>query len=337
MNYTLAPLTLPVNARWDQNGTIVAGSPNGSSLDRLSYNFGIYCADDDILYIADSGNSRVVLIAPNSTTAIRIIWQVLPSNPLQTPTDVFVTRASVYVIDASDFSVQKWPKDFSDSVIVAGTSGVKGNATDMMAFGSSYNIFVDKDGNVYVSDNENNRVMRFPWNSTNGTTGVVVAGTGVGGIEATQLNGPRGVFVTDDGTLYIADSYNHRIQKWLQSAIAGTNVAGTGASGTGLSELSYPQAVLVDQNGYIYIADSGNNRIMRWGPNDGDAECIVACLGGAGIGSHQLNEPNSIAFDWNGSLYVNDVGNRRVQKFAILNETGIEFLYVLSIMFECFR
>ena len=322
MNYTLAPLTLPVNARWDQNGTIVAGSPNGSSLDRLSYNFGIYCADDDILYIADSGNSRVVLIAPNSTTAIRIIWQVLPSNPLQTPTDVFVTRASIYVIDASDFSVQKWPKDFSDSVIVAGTSGVKGNATDMMAIGTSYNLFVDKYGNVFVSDLDNHRVMRFLWNSTNGTEGVMVAGTGVGGIDATQLNGPRGVFVTDDGTLYIADSYNHRIQKWIKSAISGSTVAGTEAGGTGLSELSYPQAVLVDANRCIYVADYGNNRIMRWAPGTNIGECIAACSGYSGAALGQLNGPNSIAFDSSGSLYVNEVNNRRVQKFEIKNETS---------------
>ena len=337
---SLATLTLPPTAQWDQNGVTIAGAADGTSgstFDRLNYNYGIYYTDDDILYIADSANSRIILIGPNSTTAIRVIWQVLPSRALQTPADVFVTRTSIYVIDASDFSVQKWSRDFSDSVIVAGTSGVKGNATDMMAFGSSYNIFVDKDDNVYVSDNENNRVMRFPWNSTNGTIGVIVAGTGVGGIEATQLNGPRGVFVTDDGTVYIADSYNHRIQKWPQNATVGTSVAGTGAGGTGLSELSYPQAVVVDQNGYIYIADSGNNRIMRWGPDAGDGECIVACSGVGGIGSNQLNEPNSIAFDWNGSLYVNDAGNRRVQKFAILNETGIEFLFVSNLIFDYLR
>ena len=340
MVYNLASLNLSSFARWDENGVTVAGAADGTSgttFDRLNYNYGIYYTDDDILYIADSANSRIILIGPNSTTAIRVIWQVLPSRALQTPADVFVTRTSIYVIDASDFSVQKWSRDFSDSIIVAGTSGVKGNATDTMAFGSSYNIFVDKDGNVYVSDNENNRVMRFLWNSTNGTEGVVVAGTGVGGIEATQLNGPRGVFVTDDGTLYIADSYNHRIQKWPQNATAGTSVAGTGAGGTGLSELSYPQTVVVDENGFMYIADSGNNRIMRWGPNAGDGECIVACTGVAGIASNQLNEPNSIAFDWNGSLYVNDVGNRRVQKFAILNETSIEFLFFVNIISGCFR
>jgi sugar lactone lactonase YvrE len=71
----------------------------------------------------------------------------------------------------------------------------------------------------------------------------MVAGTGVSGNGSNQLNQPRGVFVMDDGTMYIADSFNHRIQKWTIGARSDVTVAGTGSAGRGLSELYYPLKV----------------------------------------------------------------------------------------------
>lgn len=69
-----------------------------------------------------------------------------------------------------------------------------------------------------MSDYSNHRVLRFPWNSTSGTSGVMVAGTGFEGWSLDQLRLPMGIFVADDGTLYIADHGNHRIQKWVKGA-----------------------------------------------------------------------------------------------------------------------
>ena len=321
---------MPSNARWAQNGITVAGSPNGtsgSSSDRLNANFGIYFADDDILYIADLRNGRIVLIAPNSTTAIRVTSQVFPSNPLKGACNVFVTRTSIYVLDTWDFSVQKWSRNFSGSVTVAGVSAVKGNATNMMTFSNSYHLFVDNYGNLFVSDYDNHRVMRFSWNSTSGASGVMVAGTGIPGFDTTQLNGPKGIFVTDDGILYIADSINHRIQKWIIGSTSGMTVAGTRQAGRESTQFAYPQTVLVDLNGYMYIADYRNSRVMRWKLGASAGECIVACSGYWGVASSQLNGPTSITFDSRGSIYVNEFDNSRVQKFEILDETSMLSIY----------
>ena len=324
----LVPLQLPFGTRWAQNGITVAGLANGtsgSSLDTLYNNFGIYCADDSILYIADAWNNRVVMVAPNSTTAIDVIGQGSQSDmfTFNTPCNVFLTRTSIYIMDTWNFRVQKWTRNFSDPVTVAGLEGVRGNSTNMMALSNSYYLFVDNYDNLFVGDYGNNRVMMFPWNSRSGTNGVMVAGTGIPGSYAYLLNGPLGVFVTNDGILYIADCYNHRIQKWIIGATYGVTVAGTGTPGNELSQLYYPSAVLVDSNGYMYIIEFGNNRIVRWAPNASVGECIVACSGGSGVGSSQLSGPTSITFDSSGSLYVNDKGNNRVQKFEILNETSI--------------
>ena len=262
------------------------------------------------------------MIGPNSTRAIRIIGPGFSFKQFRSPADVFVTRTSIYIMDAWDYTVQKWSRNLTTAVIVAGISGVNATRTSMTTFSGSYNLFVDNYGNLYVSDVLNNRVLQFPWNSISGTRAVMIAGTGVAGSGPDQLYSPRGVFVTDDRIIYIADCGNHRIQKWTIGAASGVTVAGTGLAGSGFSQLNYPMHILVDLNGYMYIVEYFNNRVVRWAPGATVGECIAACSSYSGIAPSQLKNPNSITFDSKGSLYVNDLANRRVQKFEILDETG---------------
>ncbi|CAF4143402.1 unnamed protein product [Rotaria sordida] len=150
-------------------------------------------------------------------------------------------------------------------------------------------------------------------------SGVVVAGSDTSGTSASQLYGPRGVFVNEAGTLYVADSSNNRIQKWNNGASSGVTVAGTGVNGNSLSELSYPTGIVVDSNGYTYIVEYENRRILRWPPNSNSGECIVACTGTDGNGIDMLSYPSALAFDSYGSLFISDGNNNRVQKFQILS------------------
>ncbi len=68
--------------------------------------------------------------------------------------------------------------------------------------------------------------------------------------------------------------------------------------------------------GHIYVADCNNNRVMRWSEGAKEGTIIV---GGNGQGnqSNQLYRLRSLAFDWQGNLYVVDLGNKRLQKFEI--------------------
>ncbi|CAF4211355.1 unnamed protein product, partial [Rotaria sordida] len=150
-------------------------------------------------------------------------------------------------------------------------------------------------------------------------SGVVVAGDGTSGTSASQLNGPWEVFVNEEGTLYVADCSNHRIQRWDNGASSDVTVAGTGYAGVSLSNLFFPTGIVVDSNGYMYIVDSGNNRILRWPPNSNSGECIVACTGHRGNGIDMLDESTVMAFDSYESLFISDGNNNRVQKFQILH------------------
>ncbi|CAF1284045.1 unnamed protein product [Rotaria sp. Silwood1] len=279
--------------------------------------------NDNTLYIADLSNSRIVVIEPNSTTAIAIIQNGSDSNPLfVTPNDVFVTQKYIYVLDITNSHVIRFFKNRTNPVTIAGITGQYGGPDNTSTIGTCYSIFVDNNENLYVSDFSNNRVVRYSSNSSSGMPGVVIAGRAIGGSNASQFNGPWGIFVNEVGTLYVADLLNHRIQRWDKGASSGVTVAGTGLGGNNLSQLYYPMAIVVDSNEYMYILDSGNNRILRWAPNSDTGECIAACTGNTETGVETLNWPYTLAFDSYGSLFISDSYNNRVQKFQILSSFG---------------
>jgi DNA-binding CsgD family transcriptional regulator/sugar lactone lactonase YvrE len=188
-------------------------------------------------------------------------------------------------------------------------------------------IAVDAEGNVYIADQENNRVRRVAKNGTIST----VAGTGTRGFDgdggpatAADLNTPRGLAVDTAGNLYIADTGNNLIRKVDAGGTIAT-IAGTGAGGfsgdggpADAATLSAPQGLALGGDGSLYIADTGNNRIRRL-LVDGTI-VTVAGRGGAsysGDGGQavraQLNLPTSIAVDRAGDLYIADTENGRVR------------------------
>jgi streptogramin lyase len=315
LNVYLGIVNVSTSAYWNQTATTVAGQANGtagSSINYLYWNRGISITSDDILYIADRVNNRVVFVPLDGSATINTFGSGPGSgtNQFNYPCDISVIGTSVYVLDAYNYRVQKWLKNGTNPVTMPGAG----------LFDTSYNMFVDENGNLYLSNYNDNKVILFASNSSISQT---VAGNGIAGLSANQLSGPNGVFVNDAKTLYVADTLNHRIQKWIYGALSGVTVAGTnGTSGGSLTQLCYPESLRVDTNGYIYIVDRGNNRIVRWAPNATSGICVVACTGVQGAQPNNLYFPIDIEFDSNGSLYVSDDGNSRVQKFEILNNNS---------------
>ncbi|CAF3739234.1 unnamed protein product, partial [Rotaria sp. Silwood1] len=100
------------------------------------------------------------------------------------------------------------------------------------------------------------------WNSTSST---IVGITSSSGSASNQLYTPYHLTLDSNGSLYVADSDNHRVQKYLKSASTGTTVAGKNATATtALDNLYYPTGIIVDSSMNIYIADTNNNQVMFW-------------------------------------------------------------------------
>ncbi|CAF3577114.1 unnamed protein product, partial [Rotaria socialis] len=95
--------------------------------------------------------------------------------------------------------------------------------------------------------------------------GFVVAGGQGQGNALTQLYCPNGIFVDTLGTLYVADSNNHRVMRWTQGdKKQGTVVVGENGQGAGANQFDVPVGLSFDRHGNLYVADMGNNRIQRF-------------------------------------------------------------------------
>jgi len=90
---------------------------------------------------------------------------------------------------------------------------------------------------------------------------VFVSKWGTEGTGDGQFNRPIGIAVASDGSVYVADSQNDRIQKFTPQ---GVFVSKWGTQGTGEGEFSHPNDVAMASDGSIYVTDYWNNRIQKF-------------------------------------------------------------------------
>jgi sugar lactone lactonase YvrE len=186
----------------------------------------------------------------------------------------------------------------------------------------------DAAGNLYIADNNNNRVRRVDANGLITTVAGNGHGTysGDGGAATnTGLYRPNNVGWDSSGNLYIADIFNQRIRQVNTSGII-TTVAGNGAMGYNgdgkaatNANLTYPASVVFDAAGNLYIADHQNMRVRKV-----DTNGMISTVAGNGIARYSgdggaatnasLSYLQDAAFDLAGNLYIADTSNNRIRK-----------------------
>jgi len=154
----------------------------------------------------------------------------------------------------------------------------------------------------------------------------------VDGAAATaQFNSPAGVAVDSSGNVYVADYGNDRIRKITQTGGAWTvgTLAGSGAEGyqdgaAASAQFNSPVGVAVDKSDNVYVADSDNHRIRKITKED-DGTWTVDTLAGDGTKGDQddtptttarFEEPEGVALDSSGNVYVADTNNHRIRKIT---------------------
>ena len=201
------------------------------------------------------------------------------------------------------------------STLAGSSLGYADGAALSASFRFPQGLAIDAIGNIYVADTMNQMIRKIaPGNNTVSTiVGTGAASyTGDGGLAlAATLNTPTGVAVDAAGNLYIADQGNNAIRR--VDALSGiiTTVAG------GNSTLYGPNNVVLDTSGNLYIADSFNNVVRKLSST---GTMTIYAGGGVNLGdggaatAAQLSNPQGIAVDSSGNLYIADLGNSRVRK-----------------------
>ena len=204
------------------------------------------------LYVSDTGNGEIRKITNYAQQRSNQIITRIAGNTaglptmdgiagtsayLNKPTDIDVDLSgNVYIINTNNNNVKMISVvDGTISTVAGQVSGTTGSTGDGMAatiafLSNAYGLFVDVSANIYIGDTFNNRI-RF----VNAVTGIIttVAGNGVigssgDGKSATSANlyNPRGICVDSSGSMYIADSANHRIRMVINGimwTLAGTD------------------------------------------------------------------------------------------------------------------
>jgi sugar lactone lactonase YvrE len=116
----------------------------------------------------------------------------------------------LYVADSSNNRIQQWIVGGSVGTTVAGGNSA-GSALNQL--NSPRTMISDSNRNLYISDTNNHRIVMWASGASVGT--VIVGTSGVTGSTATTLNYPNGITFDANKNLYVADSNNFRIQKYL--------------------------------------------------------------------------------------------------------------------------
>ncbi|CAF3900124.1 unnamed protein product, partial [Adineta steineri] len=166
----------------------------------------------------------------------------------------------LYVSDYKKNEVRRWKMGEynNEGIIVAGGNG-QGNQVNQLNCPGF--ICVDEDQSVYVSDRENNRVIKWRKDAKEGT--VVAGGNGLGK-NLDQLFYPQGVIVDGLGQIYVADCWNHRVVRWCEGKGKGEVVVGGNGEGNETYQLNHPFGLSFDDEGNLYVAELGNHRIDKF-------------------------------------------------------------------------
>lgn len=326
----------------------------------------LVCLTVLILYWIATGNAQtfaltgdstadIVLGQPGFTSRTPNISGVNTTN-LNRPWGVAIDPQTnrVYVADTSNHRVLSWPNmtkllTYSPADMVLGQQDFISNQEnqgrgnpDATTLNGPIAVSVDLDGNVYVADQLNNRVLRYDNPAAFDTTADAVFGqfTFEGFSEATtdmNLRGPWGVVADKDGNVYIADSNNHRVLQF-DTPVTSDNIADRvfgqpdfftsirNNGGISASSLSLPAGLAIDAQNNLYVVDASNHRVLVYQSpltTDTIADKVIgqptftdntAKFGNPNAQS--LHSPTSISVDQAGNLYVADFGNNRVLKFA---------------------
>jgi DNA-binding beta-propeller fold protein YncE len=213
-------------------------------------------------------------------------------------------NGNVWVADRANHRVEKF--DSRGNFITKWGSYGKGDGQ----FDNPRHIAVDKNLKyVYVADSKNNRIQKFDIN------GNFIQAIGKLGNKSGEFNLPTTIEIDSKGNFIVNERGNERIQKfdsnWKPVLMWGSN-------GTGDYQFCHMEHIAVDKYDNVYVTDpqsdpgcSNQPRVLKFN-SEGH---FITKWGSYGKGDGQFVDPEHLAVDSNGYVYVSDRKNERIQVF----------------------
>jgi DNA-binding beta-propeller fold protein YncE len=301
-----------------RNGKVIEESPDGQAIGKFgSYGKdkgqmkkaqGIAVAPDGTLIVLDTGNSRVLRV--ELTDKLKIA--PLPLNSaakllIAGPTrDWPVAATALAALDDALYAYLPQNGPFvqlgPDGQVKARFGAAKGSGGEVTR--ASGGLAASRKLGLFVSDTSGNRLQHFALDGK----WIANIGEKQGFFDSRKNEGrlsqPNGVAINDNGTVYVADTGNRRIDAFNPE---GVFVFSIGPK-MGEFELQEPVALAWDKGGFLYIVDKGLKKVFKCEPSG----AFLAAWGDEGSGPGQFKSPVSIAFDGHNYLYTLDAELKRV-------------------------
>jgi sugar lactone lactonase YvrE len=313
------------------------------------------------LWVADQNNNRVLEYkAPFSTheAASLVIGQssftgsvaATSSTGLSGPTGLaFDSSGNLWVVDNGNSRVLEYTTPFSTSeaaaLVIGQSSFTSSDYADTNSTGLSYptGLAFDSGGNLWVADQENDRVLEYKTPlSTHEAASLVIGqpdftSSDTGATTQTNLNGVKALAFDSSGNLWVVDFRQSRVLEFTtpfstheaaslvigQPSFTSRDCAFTSTCAASPTNLFDPNALAFDSSGNLWVADGDNNRVLEYAAPFSTHEAASLVIGQssftssvAATTSTGLSSPEALTFDSGGNLWVADSSNSRVLQFG---------------------
>ncbi len=239
------------------------------------------------------------------------------------PNDLAVDTAGyLYVSDREAHAIRK----ISPAGVVttlagrSGTSGFADGTGSAALFNLPSGIVVDRSGNVFVADNNNNRIRKITPAGVVTTFVGAAQGSVDGNATVARLTLPQGLALDAAGNLYFCESATHTIRRVTPAGEVTTIAGGVRANGHvdgpgTTARFNAPAGLAIDAAGLLYVADTSNHVIRRI-TLDGQVSTLTGEVGNStardgSLATARFFAPRRLAFDPAGNLFVNSTSSIR--------------------------
>ncbi len=288
---------------------LVIGTP-GNGAGQLATPRNIAIGPDGNLYVADSGNHRIQVFGPDGQFLHAFGEAGTGAGQFNEPWGLAVDDQYIYVADTWNYRIQKFTLD--GTFVTAFGSG--GNVSDGSNDGNLYfgprAIALLGDDQLVIADTGNHRLQIVD------RTGRFISQVGGEGFEPGQLYEPVGLAISPDGFIYVAETWNRRVQTFTSAFSTYLTWPVEAWEGNNTGNKPY---LALDNQGRLYITDPEGYRVLIF---DREGH-YLAQFGRFGQDMSSFNIPNGIALDNENHIYVVDSGNGRILKFAALDFSSL--------------
>jgi len=161
-----------------------------------------------------------------------------------------------------------------------------------------------------VADTENHRIQHLKADGTVLQVWGSFADASKGAAPGGTFYEPWGIAIGPDGSVFVADTWNHRVQKFSSS---GQFITMWGTFGQAENPTAFwgPRGLAFDSKGNLFVTDTGNKRVVIF-DTDGN---YINQFGTVGMQAGEFDEPVGIAISQEDVVYVADTWNQRIQAF----------------------